>query len=388
LVSKYSFIEQELADIRSNNTHRAMRSVSLGGTQAKVDNKDAVLLCSNDYLGLSQHKRVLSQTVRALKQISQCSSRLIAGNTREVTDLEKKLAEHHNTESALVYPSGYMANLGAITAISGEGSTVFSDELNHRSIIDACKLSGAKVKIFPHNDDESLAKMMSRIPGRKIVVTEGLFSIDGDMANLKKICELAKEQNALVVVDDAHGDFVFGSTGSYSGVSTHLGVDDLVDIHVSSLSKALGCFGGYVATTSILKEFLVNKSPQFIFTSALPSHICASALAAIPLALEGGLQRQLFKNVRYFSHRLVKRGFLQSTSCSQIIPIWIGDEKTALSFSNELLDCGAFVHPIRYPTVKKGSSRLRVTLSSSHTISELDHSIDSLETVGKKYHIV
>ena len=201
--------------------------------------------------------------------------RLVAGNHPNFLTLENLLAKHRLAESALVYPTGYMANLGIISTIADKHSTIFSDEFNHASIIDGCKLSGATVKIFRHNDISHLGQLMKMSKTRKIVVTEGLFSVDGDISKLRSICRIAQEQNALIIVDDAHGDFIFGSANSFSGIPSHLRVGREIDIHVSSMSKALGCFGGYVACSSSVMKFLVNRSRPFIYTSALPEHLCA-----------------------------------------------------------------------------------------------------------------
>src|SRR5690606_18956916 len=295
-------------------------------------------------------------------EVSQCSSRLIAGNHPAIIELEGMLADHRGTEAALVYPTGYSANLGAVTAIADKSSTIFSDELNHASIIDACRLSGATIKVFEHNNVEILHELMHRTKGRKIVITEGIYSMDGDTAKLSEICAIAKENDAITIVDDAHGDFLFGP--NFSGIPSKLEVD--VDIHISSMSKGLGCFGGYVATTRPLRELLVNTSRQFIYTSALPSHLCAAAMAAIPLAKRGNLQKILYGNIDYFTRAMKKLGFVLGSSSIQIIPVMIGSEKTAMNFSRELLKQGVFAQAIRYPTVKKNSARLRISLTTMH----------------------
>ena len=354
------------------------------GATAIVDGEKVIHLCSNDYLGLAQNQRVIRKASVALKEVSQCSSRLVAGNNPRVGQLESALALHRGTEAALVFPTGYMANLGAITALAGKNSTILSDALNHASIIDACKLSGAKVKIFRHNDPEHLEDLLRKASGRRIIITEGIFSMDGDVSDLRQIAKIAKECDALTVVDDAHGDFIFGR--DYSGVPSLLNAK--VDVHVSSLSKGLGCFGGYVAASAETIELLINTSKQFIYTSALPDHLCVAAGEAMKLAKRGNLQARLNVNITFFRRKLVEAGFTTGNSSSQIIPMIIGREDLAMEFSDELLNRGVFAQPIRYPTVKKGSARLRLSVTAAHTKGQLSQALDVIRTVGKRLKLV
>jgi glycine C-acetyltransferase len=382
LVSKRNdaFVSGRLYDLEKGNLYRTLKDVTVKGPVAIVDGKEAVHLCSNDYLGLSHDRRVVQATIDALKHVSQCSSRLIAGNDPATIELEEMLARHRRTEAALVYPTGYAANLGVVSAIADRTCTIFSDELNHASIIDACRLSGANVRVFGHNDPAHLEEAMRGAQGRKIVITEGVFSMDGDLANLKQVCKVAQKNDAMTIVDDAHGDFVVGP--KFSGAPAKFGVD--VDIHVSSMSKGLGCFGGYVATSAKMREFLVNMSRQFIYTSALPDHLCAAATAAIPLAKKGVLQKKLYSNISYFTSEIKKLGFTLGASQSQIIPVMVGDEKKAVMFSRDLLDRGAYAQAVRYPTVKKGAARLRVSLTAMHEKPHLDLAIYAFKAAGKK----
>lgn len=361
-----------------------MKNVTVNGATATVDGKEAIHLCSNDYLGLSRDMRVVENTVQALQEVSQCSSRLIAGNHPRIGVLEDMLAAHRRTESALVYPTGYTANLGAVAAVADKSSIIFSDELNHASIIDGCRLSGATIKVFRHNDTDHLHELIHKCKGRKILITEGIFSMDGDAAKLPEICAITKEHDVITIVDDAHGDFVFGPR--FSGIPAKYHVD--VDIHVSSMSKGLGCFGGYLAVTECMRELLINTSRQFIYTSALPAHLCAAALAAIPLAKRGNLQEMLYRNINYFTKAMKKLGFVLGGSSSQIIPVMIGPEKLTVEFSKQLLGHGVFAQAIRYPTVRKASARLRVSLTAMHTQRQLDVAIDAFEKVGRKSGII
>ena len=303
-------------------------------------------------------------------------------------ELEEHIANHRDTESSLLYPNGYMANLGVISTLANKETTICSDELNHASIIDACRLSHATIKVFGHNDLEELESLLSSAGGDKLVITEGVFSMDGDFSPLDQICCLAKDYEAIMIVDDAHGDFIFGSSGTYSGIPAYFNVKGLIDVNISSLSKGLGCFGGYVASSRLVRELLINRSRQFIYTSALPEHLCGAALAAIPIALKGNLQKRLFRNVKLFYKKLTDLGFSVGRSTSQIIPVMIGAEKLATEFANQLLLKGVFVQPIRYPTVSKGKARLRLTLTSLHTKADLLTAADSFEVVGKRNNII
>lgn len=346
----------------------------------------AIHLCSNDYLGLSSNPALIRKAIASFRNISQCSSRLIAGNDPMFVQLEQKLAGHKKSESSIIYPTGYMANLGVISALADNKTVIFSDRLNHASIIDACRLGRSEVKIFEHNDYQQLAIMLESTSSdfRKILVTEGVFSMDGDISKLKEICKMARKHDAMVILDDAHGDFIFGA--NYSGVAEYLGVQKDVDIQISSLSKGLGCFGGYATVPEILREYLINKSRQFIFTSALPYHLCSAALHAIDIAKKGTRQKRLFNNIAYFIKGLNEIGFdtPKPSQSSQIIPILIGDEKMAVLFSQKLLSLGVFVQPIRYPTVQKGAARLRVSLTSMHSRDQLKFVIDSVRNVKKE----
>lgn len=393
--SHHYFFDVELEKLNRNNLYRRLRTVSTNyetGMQTVDGKVITVHLCSNDYLGLSQNAAILSETRSSLNHVSQCSSRLIAGNFQELMMLEEKLAQHRCTEGSLVYPTGYIANIGVITAIADEETVIFSDQLNHASIIDGCRLSGGTVKVFRHNDPFHLQDLLqkSRHYKKKLVIVEGIFSMDGDIANLEDICKIAKHSGALIIVDDAHGDFIFDTTSSnfFSGIPAYLGVGCDIDIHTSSLSKALGCFGGYVATTNLVREILINKSRQFIYTSALPQHLCISALASINLAYNGNLQKKLFDNIRFFGNELKRIGLTWRKPDSQIIPIIIGPEKVAVEFSNKLLDEGVFLQAVRYPTVEKGSARLRVSLTASHNTHQLKSAIDSIESTGRKLKLI
>jgi glycine C-acetyltransferase len=377
---KTAFVKDHLDFLEKSGLYRHLRTLVAEGATAKVDGKKVINLSSNDYLGLSQNKQIVEKTVTALQQVSQCSSRLIAGNHPKIIELEDLLAEHRMKESALVYPTGYAANLGVVMTIANKNSTIFSDELNHASIVDACRLSGATIDIFRHNDTDHLQKLMRRGRGRKIVITEGIFSMDGDIGKLSEIQSIADRYDAITIIDDAHGDFIFGP--AFSGTPAKFGAN--FDIHISSMSKGLGCFGGYVATTIPIRELLINTSRQFIYTSALPVHLCSAAITAIPIAKRGHLQKRLQDNMLYFSSAMKRLGFELGNSATQIIPIMIGTEAQSVKFSEELLKEGVFAQAIRYPTVKKGQARLRISLSAIHRQEHLDYAVDAFLRAAKK----
>jgi len=386
LASIHEFIKEDISKLKTENLYRRLRIVENHNGSFIVDNKKIINFNSNDYLGLSSNQKVLKNTVKGFDEISQCSSRLVGGNNLNIEKLEHVLSKHRKTECSLVYTTGYSAVLGVLSTLSDSDTTIFSDELNHASIIDGCRLSSARIKIFRHNDTEHLSELSRGVSGKKILVTEGIFSVEGDMSNLKSICNLAKERDIFTIVDDAHGDFIFGRNGS--GTPCELKVNNLIDIHISSLSKALGCFGGYVACNEMVRNYLINRSRQFIFTSALPTHLCDSALYALSIANKGILQRKLFKNVKFIHDGLRKIGYDLGNSWSQIIPIYIGSENLAVKFANKLFQKGIFVHPMRFPTVKKGRALLRLSLSASHKKEQLIYTLEELENIGKKYKII
>lgn len=386
MASIHEFIKEEISKLKTENLYRRLRIVENQNGSLIVDKKKIINFNSNDYLGLSSNQVIIKNMVKEFDEISQCSSRLVGGNHLNIEKLEQVLSKHRKTESSLVYTTGYSAVQGVISTLSDRDTTIFSDELNHASIIDGCRLGNAKIKIFRHNDTEHLLELLGGVSGKKILVTEGVFSIEGDMSNLNSICNFAKEFGVFTIVDDAHGDFVFGKNGS--GTPSELKVNNLVDIHISSLSKALGCFGGYVACNEMVRDYLINRSRQFIFTSALPTHLCNSALYAISIAKKGILQRRLFNNVRFLQNGLRKIGYDIGNSCSQIIPIHIGSENLAVKFADKLLQKGIFVHPMRFPTVKMGCAVLRLSLSASHTKEQLVYTLKELKSIGKKHKVI
>lgn len=378
-----SYYEDILRELRENDLYRRLRRIKIiDSSKAIVDGREVILLCSNDYLGLSCDREVKDAILAYLSNtssISQCSSRLIAGNDPLLEELEYELAEHKHKDRALIYTNGYMANLG-LASLLDENTTVYSDELNHASIIDACRLSKARVRVFRHNDVNELKSMLNEDRSRnKAIVTEGIFSMDGDTAMLNEISELSSRYDAMLVVDDAHGDFIYGN--NYGGIVEYLNVKH-VDLIVSSLSKALGCFGGYIAGSSSIVDYLINKSRSFIYTSALPSIFAIAALKALSIVRQGVMQNRLYANTRYFRDRLHDLGF-NITGNTHIIPIIIGSERLALEFAELLLKHGVFAQAIRYPTVAKGKARIRVTVTALHSREDMDHVLEVFRCIGK-----
>ena len=313
----------------------------------------------------------------------QSSSRLVAGNDSLFKILEEKLAHHKSQKSSLIFPTGYMANLGSIGTLAQKGDVILSDELNHVSIIESCRLSEAKIVIYKHNDVIDLEKKIKQKANRKFVVTEGVFSMDGDLANLKEISRIATKNDAMLALDDAHGDFVLGSDGM--GTAQHFGVERKIDLYVSSLSKGLGAFGGYIASKKEIIEFLINKSKSFIYTSALPSFLVHLALKRFTSNREKK-RRKLWENIHLMSSGLKSLGY-EINSPSQIIPIIIGNEKTALDFGKYLFENGVFAQPIRYPTVKINTARVRISITAWLTKNHIERSLDVLEQAGRKFRI-
>jgi glycine C-acetyltransferase len=376
LKHKLDFVDETLEKIKSRNLYRKLHNNRVQGPHILFKKKKLINLCSNDYLGLN------SSTIPHLQL--QSSSRLVAGNDFSFGILEKKLADHKSQESALIFPTGYMANLGSIPVLAQKGDLILSDELNHASIIEACRISKAKISVYKHNDAENLRKKISQKADHKFIVTEGIFSMNGDLADLKKISEIADKNNALLVLDDAHGDFVAGCDGR--GSADQSGVTKKIDVYVSSLSKGLGAFGGYVASRDKIIDLTVNTSRPFIYTSALPSFLVDLALKRF-LSNREKHRKKLWTNVKRIQDGLDSIGYTFN-STSQIIPIIIGPEKKTMEFGKYLFDKGIFAQPIRYPTVSLGLARIRISVTALLTEEQIDRSLDVFEAAGKRFGIL
>ncbi len=375
--SNSHYFQEKLRELRKEDLYRKLRTIEEISEAGKGTNASTVInFSSNDYLGLSRNTFLLRKLKSLyISRISQCSSRLISGNTESLEKLEKDLSKHRKTTSSLLFPTGFMANLGILGCISDTDTIIFSDELNHASIIDGCKMSPSKIYPFPHNNMIELEKIIKKHGNkRKIIITEGIFSMNGDMADLTEIVRISNKNNCLLIVDDSHGDFIIGNNKlkDYSGTPSYFGVNKSVDIHVSSLSKGLGCFGGYVSCSKLVREYLINKSRSFIFTSALPDYLAEIAIMSIQLANRGDLQPKLYRNIDYFYKMANEQKIIiRKVEKSPIIPLLIGSEKKALEISKKLLRQNFFVQAIRYPTVKRNEARLRISLNTNHTREQI-----------------
>ncbi len=386
-------IQNELEDIRSRGLLRSTRLVSSRqAARVTCNDHDVLLLCSNNYLGLADHPALAAASIEAIEQYGTSSgaSRLVSGTMELHERLEAAVATFKKCEAALVFNSGHAANTGIIPALVGRGDVVFSDRLNHASIVDGILLSGARLVRYPHNDHQSLALLMEKhAKGRSLIVSDGVFSMDGDIAPLAELVQLKRRHGALLMVDDAHGCGVLGRQGRGSAELQGLGND--VDIQMGTFGKALGSFGAYAAVTAELRELLINRARSFIFSTSLPPSVLAASLAAVELVQtsEGdGLREQLRANSTFFRNSLVDAGFKIPAGSTQIVPIVIGSAVTTMEFSDALLAEGLFAQGIRPPTVPVGTSRLRFTLMATHTLADLAGAVERICHVGRSLGVV
>ena len=372
---KLEFIKTEINKLKNDSLFRELQNTIVNKQYIHSKNKKLLNLSSNDYLGLNIGSFYFNQF--------QSSSRSVTGNDNKFLELEKKLSKHKSQEKSLVYPTGYMANLGAISAIVEKRDTIFSDELNHASIIEACRLTSAKIKIYKHNDMHDLESKIKKTKGKKFIVTEGVFSMDGDLSKIKEITEISSKHDIITILDDAHGDFVFGRDGK--GTANQFKVDKKIDLYVSSLSKGLGSFGGYISAQKNIIELCINRSKSFIYTSALPSPIIEFTLKRFNANREQR-RKKLWSNIKLFHNGLQEIGY-EVKSSSQIVPLIIGSEETTLEFGKYLFKNGIFAQPIRYPTVKKNSARIRFSITAWHTKKQINSTLSILEKCNKKFKI-
>jgi len=352
-------------------------------TWIERDGRRVLLLCSNNYLGLAAHPALAEAAVATLREtgVGAGASRLISGSMRLHHLLEERLAQWKGAEAGLVFPTGYHANIGAITALVGRGDAIFSDQLNHASLIDGCRLSGAEVQVFPHNDVAALARLLAASRARrKLVVVDSVFSMDGDLAPLPDLCELADRHQAYLMVDEAHGTGVLGPTGA--GAVEHFGLHGRVDVQMATLGKALGAAGAVVCAARPVVDLLVNRARSFIYTTGLPPAVAAAALAAIDVVRrEPQRLGSMRANARRLREELRACGYDVPAGETPIIPVLVGDSGAALDLSRRLLERGVFVQAIRPPTVPRGTARLRVTVMASHTRDDLDFAVDAFRQV-------
>ncbi|HTU77946.1 MAG TPA: 8-amino-7-oxononanoate synthase [Solirubrobacteraceae bacterium] len=372
-------IEQRLHELERLGLARRLRLVSgPQGPTVLIDGKPLLLLCSNNYLGLADHPRVREAAAEAAMRwgVGAGSSRLVSGTMTIHGRLEEQLADFERSEACLLFGSGYLANIGVIGALAGRGDTVLSDELNHASIIDGCRLSRAQVIVYRHRDVEHLEWSLRRHgrpdgTARRVIVTDSVFSMDGDVAPLEQIAELAEMYGARVVVDEAHATGSLGPGGR--GAVAEAGLEDQIDVLVGTLGKALGAYGAYVCASSQIIRYLINTARTLIYSTAPSPPAIAGALAALALLRERPHRVQRLRaNARALRQALAQEGFPVAESEMQIVPLIVGDEHTAMQLCQEAIERGVFAQAIRPPTVPADSSRLRLTATASHTASELE----------------
>ena len=388
-----SYLTDELNDLRQKGLYQRLRI--LQGEQLPVANFDGrrvINLSSNNYLGLTTHPRLREAAARALEKygVGSGAVRTIAGTMTIHMALEEKIAQFKNVEACVVFQSGFAANAGTVSAILGKEDIIISDELNHASIIDGCRLSRAAIRLFPHKNvvaAEAILKETAPLPGRKLLITDGVFSMDGDIAPLPALVELAGKYGAIMMVDDAHSSGVLGRNGR--GAIDHFGVHGRVHVQVGTLSKAIGVLGGYVCGSRDLIEFLYHRARPFLFSTSHPPSVAASCLAAFEvLEQQPGLVDQLWENTRFFKKGLADLGFNTGMSETPITPVIVGEAALAHQFSRELFEAGVFAQSIGYPTVPHGKARIRTIVTATHTCADLEQALGILERIGRKLKII
>jgi len=385
---------KELDALRAEGLYRRMQLVEgCQGSRILLDGHDTLLLCSNNYLGLASHPLLKEASIKAVERYGTGSgaARLVSGNMELHDELERRIAAFKGTEAAVLFNSGYAANTGIIPALVGRGDVIFSDRLNHASIVDGALLSRARLVRYPHNDMRALRKLLSEMvtDGRRLMVTDGVFSMDGDIASLEELVALKEEFGALLMVDDAHGTGVLGQTGR--GSAELCGAMAGIDIHMGTLGKGLGGFGAYAAASREMIDYLVNRARSFIFSTSLPPAVAATAIPALDLvdSPEGGALRQkLAHNANLFRTALAAASFDIMGSTTQIVPVFVGEAKEVMEFSRQLLAEGIFVQGIRPPTVPKGSCRLRCTIMATHALSDLEHDAAVMQAAANRLGII
>ena len=382
-------LTSEILSLKQSSLYRRLREIDTPhDPSVRLDGKNVLLFCSNNYLGLANDDRVKQAAIQSLKTygVSSPASRLTSGNTVLHRHLEARLAQYFGTEASLVYPSGYAANTGVIPALVGQEDLIFSDRLNHRSLIDACRLSKATTVVYDHLDIEDLAAKMQQHGSyrRRLIVTDGVFSMDGDLAPLDRLADLSRREGAILMVDDAHGTGIFGQTGR--GTPEHFGIASEVDVWMTSASKGLGTFGGIIAGRQDLISLLINRSPAFIYTTAIPPDICSATIQALDiLEAEPHRRHNLLAKASHVRASLVELGFDLCGSQSHIIPALLGDASLALDVADFLIDRGIFALGIRPPTVPDGMSRLRISLMSTHTDEHIEQFLSAMVEVRASF---
>jgi glycine C-acetyltransferase len=400
-MSKLDWLTQEIDALKEQGLYNRIRTIgSAQGAWLTVDGKNVLNFCSNNYLGLANHPRIVEAAKDATKKygVGPAAVRSIAGTMDLHVQLEQRLAKFKGAEDVITFQSGFTANLGTISALVGKEDVIFSDRLNHASIIDGSRLSGAKIVPYEHNDPSALEDAIkdnasTLRPGagqdfrRALIVTDGVFSMDGDIAPLPDLIEVAKKYDILFMVDDAHGEGVLGKGGR--GIVDHFGLHGKVDIEVGTMSKAFGVVGGMVAGDKVIIEWLRQRGRPFLFSSAVTAPDAAACLAAVDLLEESTeLVDKLWANAKYFKAEMKKLGFDTGVSETPITPVMLGEAPLAQQFSRELFEEGVFAMAIGFPTVAKGKARIRVMISAAHDNDDLGKGLEAFQKVGKKLRVI
>ena len=387
-----AYLGEELGALKQQNLYRRLRILEdEQKAHTTFDRKSVVNLSSNNYLGLTTHPRLRQRALEAIERfgVGSGSVRTIAGTMAIHMELERRLAEFKKVEAVVVFQSGFAANAGTVSAILSKDDVVISDELNHASIIDGCRLSRAAIKVFPHRDADAARRVIRDLPPaqRKLLITDGVFSMDGDLGPLPDLCAIAEETGCIMMVDDAHASGVFGKNGR--GTVDHFGMHGRVDVQVGTLSKAIGALGGYVAGTRDLIEFLYHRARPFLFSTSHPPAVAAACIAAIDVLMEEPqIIDRLWENTRFFKSGLERLGFDTGASESPITPVIAGDGARAMKLSDRLFEEGVFAQGIAFPTVARDRARVRTIVTATHTRADLEYALDRFEKVGKEVGLI
>lgn len=392
MVSHLQFLKDEIENLKKQNLYTPLPV--LGDEQKAVtivNGKKVINLSSNNYLGLANHPRIRKAAKEAIDKwgFGTGAVRQICGTMPIHLEFEEQLAKYKYTESSLVFVAGIAANRGTIQAIMGEEDVIISDELNHGSIIDGARLVKCERKIYTHCDMKSLEQVLKESQNfrRRLVVTDGVFSMDGDISPLDEIAELAEKYDAITMVDDAHGDGVLGKDGR--GIIDHFNIHGKIDIDMGTLSKAFACLGGYVAGKQELKDYLIQRARSFIFTTSHPPAVVAACMESIKIVQDEPQHlKNLWKNTKYFKEKLMGLGFDTGNSKTPITPVIVGENKNAIKLSEETFKEGLFVKPILYPLVAKDKARVRTIVTAIHTKEDLDKALEIFEKVGKRLNFI
>jgi len=391
--TKLNWIDEELKSLKESGLYNQIRTLSSPqGAWLVVDGKRVLNFCSNNYLGLANHPRLVQAAREAMKEygVGPGAVRTIAGTMDLHLELEKRIADFKRVEAAITFQSGFTANTGTIPALVGKGDMIFSDELNHASIIDGCRLSGAKIVRYAHADPASLQEVIRQNEGefrRGLVVTDGVFSMDGDYPPLDKLADIAEEHDVMLMVDDAHGEGVLGEGGR--GLVDHFHLHDRVDIELGTFSKAFGVMGGFVAGNAKIIEWLRQRGRPFLFSSAVTVPDTAATIEAINVMEESTeLVDKLWRNAHIFKKGMENLGFDTGKSMTPITPVMLGEAKLAREFSRRLYEEGVFAMALGFPTVPRGLARIRVMISAAHSEEDLQSALDAFEKVGKALEVI